>query len=99
MVAMMAKANSVPVVVCCETHKFSEGVMVDGFSKNELVPVSIAKNNPNSKDTASSQNLEKLNPLYDLTPPTYITAVVTEVGLIPPSSISSIPLALGKTSL
>lgn len=36
MVAMMAKANSVPVVVCCETHKFSEGVMVDGFSKNEL---------------------------------------------------------------
>ena len=36
MVAMMAKANSVPVVVCCETYKFSEGVMVDGFSKNEL---------------------------------------------------------------
>ncbi len=69
MVAMMAKANSVPVVVCCETHKFSEGVMVDGFSKNEL------------------------------SEPTYITAVVTEVGLIPPSSISSIPLALGKTSL
>ena len=36
MVAMMAKAHSVPVVVCCETYKFSEGVMVDGFSKNEL---------------------------------------------------------------
>jgi translation initiation factor eIF-2B subunit delta len=36
MVAMMAKAHNVPVVVCCETYKFSEGVMVDGFSKNEL---------------------------------------------------------------
>ena len=36
MVAMMAKARSVPVVVCCETYKFSEGVMLDGFSKNEL---------------------------------------------------------------
>lgn len=36
MVAMMAKTNSVPVVVCCETYKFSDGVMVDGFSKNEL---------------------------------------------------------------
>jgi translation initiation factor eIF-2B subunit delta len=46
-----------------------------------------------------SLELETLNPLYDLTPPTYITAVVTEVGLIPPSSISSIPLALGKASL
>jgi hypothetical protein len=44
-------------------------------------------------------NLEILHPLYDLTPPTSITAVVTEVGLIPPSSISSIPLALGRQTL
>ena len=117
MVAMMAKAHSVPVVVCCETYKFSEGVMVDGFSKNELgewpqavslrvtyypyveVPLTITRRNPNLKSVPSGQNLEILNPLYDLTPPTYITAVVTEVGLIPPSSISSIPLALGKTTL
>ncbi|KAF8165045.1 translation initiation factor eIF2B delta subunit [Crassisporium funariophilum] len=98
MVAMMAKAHSVPVVVCCETYKFSEGVMVDGFSKNELVPLSIAQSDQNLKSVATP-NLEILNPLYDLTPPTYITAVVTEVGLIPPSSISSIPLALGKTTL
>ena len=41
-------------------------------------------------------NLEILNPLYDLTPPSNITAVVTEVGVIPPNSISSIPLALGR---
>ncbi|KAF9534949.1 eukaryotic translation initiation factor 2B delta subunit [Crepidotus variabilis] len=100
MVAMMAKANSVPVVVCCETYKFSEGVMVDGFSKNELVPLSISNKHSNLlKDIDAEPNLEKLNPLYDLTPPGYITAVVTEVGLIPPSSISSIPLALGKTNM
>ena len=43
--------------------------------------------------------LEILNPLYDLTPPTSITAVVTEVGVIPPSSISSIPFALGRQNL
>ncbi len=43
--------------------------------------------------------LEVLNPLYDVTPPTSITAVVTEVGMIPPSSISSIPLALGVATL
>jgi len=99
MVAMMAKARSVPVVVCCETYKFSEGVMVDGFSKNELVPLTITRRNSSLKGVSPGQNLEILNPLYDLTPPTYITAVVTEVGLIPPSSISSIPLALGKTTL
>ncbi|KIM45866.1 hypothetical protein M413DRAFT_16687 [Hebeloma cylindrosporum] len=99
MVAMMAKANSVPVVVCCETYKFSEGVMVDGFSKNELLPLSHIQKNTQLQDSTPTPNLEKLNPLYDLTPPTYITAVVTEVGLIPPSSISSIPLALGRASL
>lgn len=63
------------------------------------VPLIITRRNSNLKTVPSGQNLEILNPLYDLTPPTYITAVVTEVGLIPPSSISSIPLALGKTTL
>ncbi|PPR02440.1 hypothetical protein CVT24_001989 [Panaeolus cyanescens] len=99
MVAMMAKVHNVPVVVCCETYKFSEGVMVDGFSKNELVPIPVIQRTAGEYNPPTNQNLETLNPLYDLTPPTYITAVVTEVGLIPPSSISSIPLALGKTSL
>jgi translation initiation factor eIF-2B subunit delta len=54
---------------------------------------------PTSISPDSKLNLGILDPLYDLTPPTSVTAVVTEVGLIPPSSISSIPLALGKTTL
>jgi len=99
LVAMMAEAHSVPVMVCCETYKFSEGVMLDGFGKNELVPSRFTEVTGNSRDLTPSPNLEVLNPLYDLTPPACITAVVTEVGLIPPSSISSIPLALGKTTL
>jgi len=36
LVAMMAKQHSVPVVVCCETYKFSETVQLDSFTKNEL---------------------------------------------------------------
>jgi translation initiation factor eIF-2B subunit delta len=36
LVAMMAKRHSVPVVVCCETYKFSETVQLDSFTKNEL---------------------------------------------------------------
>ncbi|KAI0269192.1 hypothetical protein BC834DRAFT_865240 [Gloeopeniophorella convolvens] len=102
LVAMMAKQHSVPVVVCCETYKFSEGVRLDSFTKNELAPVSDAfstfpSNRPASSLVTQNQpNLEILNPLYDLTPPSCITAVVTEVGVIPPDSISSIPLALGR---
>ncbi|KAF8897242.1 hypothetical protein BD779DRAFT_1489797 [Infundibulicybe gibba] len=99
LVAMMAKQHGVPVVVCCETYKFSEGVMLDGFGKNELAPSRFSISPGESVSPLPRANLEVLNPLYDLTPPTYITAVVTEVGLIPPSSISSIPLALGRPSL
>lgn len=36
MVAMMAKAYSVPTLVCCETYKFSDAVHLDSFNKNEL---------------------------------------------------------------
>ena len=43
-----------------------------------------------------SPNLEIRSPLYDLTPPANITAVVTEIGIIPPNSISSVPLTLGR---
>ncbi|KAK7061503.1 hypothetical protein R3P38DRAFT_2829887 [Favolaschia claudopus] len=93
LVAMMAKQHSVPVLVCCETYKFSETVMLDGFGKNELAPSHLFP------APAQAPNLETLNPLYDLTPPSSITAVVTEVGLIPPSSISSIPMALGRMNL
>ncbi|KAG2077707.1 IF-2B-domain-containing protein [Suillus decipiens] len=105
LVAMMAKQHSVPVVVCCETYKFAETIQLDSFTKNELAPVGdIFSSFPltRSKDTLilnKQPNLEILNPLYDLTPPSSITAVVTEVGVIPPSSISSIPLALGRTTL
>jgi translation initiation factor eIF-2B subunit delta len=35
-VALIAKASNVPVLVCCETYKFSERVQTDSFVFNEL---------------------------------------------------------------
>ncbi|KIJ70484.1 hypothetical protein HYDPIDRAFT_105221 [Hydnomerulius pinastri MD-312] len=102
MVAMMAKSRNIPVVVCCETYKWAEGVRWDGVSKNELAPTPFppsSTSKPSSHHTSNikpNSNLSILSPLYDLTPPSCITAVVTEVGVIPPSSISSIPGALGR---
>ena len=102
LVAMLAKKNSVPVLVCCETYKFTDSVILDGFTKNELAPAGMHFDTfprvvPKDRLTLDPQpNLEILNPLYDLTPPANITAVVTEVGIVPPNSISSIPLALGR---
>jgi len=43
-----------------------------------------------SKNDTRNPNLQIINPLYDLTPHTHITVLVTEVGLIPPSAISTL---------
>lgn len=35
-IALLAKTYNVPVLVCCETQKFSERVQTDSFVYNEL---------------------------------------------------------------
>ena len=35
-VALLAKSQNVPILVCCETYKFSEKVQTDSFVFNEL---------------------------------------------------------------
>lgn len=36
LIAMVAKSQNVPVLVCCETYKFSERAQTDSFVTNEL---------------------------------------------------------------
>lgn len=40
-VALVAKSYNVPVLVCCETHKFSERVQTDAFVYNEIGKFSL----------------------------------------------------------
>lgn len=40
-VALIAKSYNVPVLICCETHKFSERVQTDAFVYNELGKVNL----------------------------------------------------------
>ena len=35
-IALMAKAYNVPLLVCCETYKFSDKMQTDSFVANEL---------------------------------------------------------------
>ena len=35
-VALMAKSYNVPLLVCCETYKFSPKMQTDSFEANEL---------------------------------------------------------------
>lgn len=116
-VAMSAHERKIPVIVLCETYKFSDRVQLDSFVQNEIGNPDELVNDPNNNfghsssrcydsvsslsSTASSgaaaggvlsgwkesRDLKLLNLLYDLTPSEFVTVVITEVGLIPCTSV------------
>ena len=94
-VTVMAHAYRVPVMVCCETLKFTERVLLDSITSNELGnPLALTEDSLNQSpkplqgQKAAQDNLKFLNIMYDATPPDYVTAIVTEVGMLPTSSVS-----------
>ncbi|KAI8438103.1 hypothetical protein MSG28_010737 [Choristoneura fumiferana] len=88
--ALLARARNVPVLVACETHKVSARVQAAAADHNELGDPDdlIDKSDPNSplKDWRSNCNLTPLNLMYDVTPPSLVTAVVTELAILPCTS-------------
>ncbi|XP_055919803.1 translation initiation factor eIF-2B subunit delta isoform X2 [Eupeodes corollae] len=88
-VALVARSFNVPVLVCCETHKFSERFQTDAIVYNELGnPDDLIMSNTCRLMNWQSQNkLSPLNLNYDITPPELVTAVVTEVAILPCTSV------------
>lgn len=95
-IALVAKACNVPVLVCCETHKFSERVQTDAFvyneigNPNDLILKSGTRENQLHNPLAEWESISTLTPLnlhYDVTPPELVTAVVTEVAILPCTSV------------
>ncbi|KAK0507796.1 hypothetical protein JMJ35_009685 [Cladonia borealis] len=91
LVAMTAKEANVPVIVCCESVKYTERVALDSFVHNEIAPpeeliIHGEKSSPLSR-WLEVPNLQLLNLMYDLTPAEYITMVIDESGYLPPSSV------------
>ncbi|CRL08648.1 CLUMA_CG021411, isoform A [Clunio marinus] len=96
-IALVANSYNVPVLVCCETHKFSERVQTDAFVFNELGDPNALVTNKNTreisehlKDWETIPYLTPLNLRYDITPPELVTAVVTEVAILPCTSVQVI---------
>lgn len=100
-VSMMAKVHSVPVLVCCETYKFHEMVKLDSIGFNELgdpddLMTTGSSSGAGGGESAASSvlvhwrdmtNLKLLNLVFDLTPVELVTMVISEIGLIPPTSV------------
>ncbi|XP_054736356.1 translation initiation factor eIF-2B subunit delta [Anastrepha obliqua] len=88
-VALVAHSFNVPVLVCCETHKFSERSQTDAIVYNELGnPNDLIRSNKCSlSNWQAKDKMTPLNLMYDITPPELVTAVVTEVSILPCTSV------------
>ncbi|XP_077409098.1 translation initiation factor eIF2B subunit delta isoform X2 [Vanacampus margaritifer] len=99
-IALVAKAFNVPVLVCCETYKFCERVQTDSFVSNELDdPDNLIVTRKGKAQLAHWQEVRSLgllNLVYDVTPPDFVDAVITELGMIP---CTSVPVVLRVKSV
>ncbi|KAJ4833250.1 hypothetical protein Tsubulata_005083 [Turnera subulata] len=92
-IAMVAHEFRVPVLVCCEAYKFHERVQLDSICANELGdPEAISKVHGREEINfldgwASSDKLQLLNLLYDATPSEYVSMIITDYGMVPPTSV------------
>lgn len=94
-VALMAKAFNVPVLVACETHKTCERVQTDSIVYNEIGDADeLAQSIMGSSRKTSvltnwraRKSLNLLNLTYDVTPADLVTAVVTELAILPCTSV------------
>ncbi|CAA0814325.1 NagB/RpiA/CoA transferase-like superfamily protein [Striga hermonthica] len=92
-VAMVANQFHVPVLVCCEAYKFHERVQLDSICSNELGDPDVVSKVSGREEInyldgwANSKNLLPLNLIYDATPSDYISMIITDYGMIPPTSV------------
>jgi len=88
-VSLVARAHNVPVLVCCETYKFCERVQTDSFVFNELGdPEDLVSSSSSSIANWRDKNkLFLLNLRYDVTPADLVTAVITELAVLPCTSV------------
>ncbi|XP_012736173.2 translation initiation factor eIF-2B subunit delta isoform X1 [Fundulus heteroclitus] len=90
-IALVAKAFNVPVLVCCETYKFCERVQTDSFVSNELDDpddlIVTRKGRTQLENWQQEPSLGLLNLVYDVTPPDFVDLVITELGMIPCTSV------------
>ena len=97
-VMLSAKSCNKPVIVCCETFKFSEKIQTDSIVFNQLADAEDVLSKRLWKDKnvtddlleqwkCKSDKLSLLNCVYDVTPPSFVTMVISELGNIPSLSV------------
>ncbi|KAK7271778.1 hypothetical protein RJT34_27955 [Clitoria ternatea] len=104
-VAMVAHAFRVPVIVCCEAYKFHERVQLDSICSNELGDPNVISKVVGREDVsyldgwANVENMQLLNLIYDATPSDYVSMIVTDYGMVPPTSVPVIVREYGREQI
>jgi translation initiation factor eIF-2B subunit delta len=102
-VAMHASCADIPVIVLCESVKFTGKVALDSIVLNEIAPEeellipfsplpdagadAEESREKTLADWREIKGLQILNLMYDVTPAEYIRMVICEYGSLPPSSV------------
>ena len=73
--------------VCTETYKFSPLTM-----SGDIVPIEERDHSEVAKSNEIDRKVKIFNPVFDSTPPKYIDAMITEVGVISPGAVYDIIL-------
>lgn len=83
--AVLAKAYGIPFYVAAptstlDTHSKPSDVVIERRSPNEVIFINGQRIAP--------EGVSVLNPAFDMTPPEYVTAVITERGVFPPKEVA-----------
>ena len=84
-VALLSKLHGVPVYTLAESYKFVDRVMLDSITTNELAPEAFRLDVEGLGTNARQESV-----LYDVTPPKFVSDVISELGAHPPASIPAL---------
>ncbi|KAG9246489.1 translation initiation factor eIF-2B subunit delta [Calycina marina] len=97
-VAMEANQAAKPVLVLCETVKFTERVALDSIVLNEVAPPDeLVLAGGALERWRQVKALQLLNLMYDVTPAEYVDIVITEYGSVPPTSVPTLYRTMNET--
>jgi translation initiation factor eIF-2B subunit delta len=82
-ISIVARYYHKPVLVFCQTTKFSDKSLLDSMTRNEVSDV----NSIVSDEFLKNNNLNVVSLLFDVTPLENIDMVVTEYGMVPPTAV------------
>jgi len=96
LVASVANDARVPVLALCQSYKYSERVQTDAITQNEMRDAAhVLAAKPSDQSGVSAKDLTDtsvaaIGLVYDVTPARFIDVVVSEVGLVPPTSVPAV---------